>query len=170
MTEETVARLDYTQTPPGLYVRPDMRGAFGPHPNGPGYEFGDRTFSSQSFLTESEALAAAWSRHKGLHDPPGLEVRWLGERARYGVFPQGRYEQHVAEARSPEEALAAAWAWYDRRLALAGKLAVRGDFDAARTGSCPWWPHILTWSDEEVAAVERWLVDSTAEMPEVLRG
>lgn len=32
------------------------------------------------------------------------------------------------------------------------------------------WPRCLTWPDEQVAEVERWLVDSTAEMPEVLRG
>lgn len=31
------------------------------------------------------------------------------------------------------------------------------------------WPRCLTWSDEQVAEVERWLADSTAEMPEVLR-
>lgn len=29
---------------------------------------------------------------------------------------------------------------------------------------------MLTWSDDQVAEVERWLVDSTAELPEVLRG
>jgi hypothetical protein len=32
------------------------------------------------------------------------------------------------------------------------------------------WPRILTWTDEQVAEVETWLADSTAETPEVLRG
>ena len=31
------------------------------------------------------------------------------------------------------------------------------------------WPRCLAWSDEQVAEVEFWLRDSTAEMPEVLR-
>lgn len=31
------------------------------------------------------------------------------------------------------------------------------------------WPRCLTWTDEQVAEVERWLQDSTAKMPEVLR-
>lgn len=26
------------------------------------------------------------------------------------------------------------------------------------------WPRILTWTDEQVAEVERWLVDSSADM------
>jgi hypothetical protein len=30
------------------------------------------------------------------------------------------------------------------------------------------WPRCLTWSDDQVAVVERWLADPTAEMPEVL--
>lgn len=31
-------------------------------------------------------------------------------------------------------------------------------------------PRCLTWSDEQVAEVERWLADSAAEMPAVLGG
>lgn len=46
-----------------------------------------------------------------------------------------------------------------------------GEFDYVckyRLAVCT-WPRCLTWSDEQVAEVERWLQDSTAEMPEVLR-
>lgn len=32
------------------------------------------------------------------------------------------------------------------------------------------WPQILTWSDAQVSAVERWLVDNNVDFPEVLRG
>jgi hypothetical protein len=79
-------------------------------------------------------------------------------------------------------ARAAAWAWYDCRLGLAEKwqriydtdgdarqLAVvryRGADDEMAFDN--WWPRCLTWPDEQVAKVERWLADSTAEMPEVL--
>ena len=54
---------------------------------------------------------------------------------------------HNLEA-DADAARAAAWAWYDRRLG----------------------PRCLTWSDDQVSEVERRLVDSTAEMPEALRG
>jgi hypothetical protein len=79
-------------------------------------------------------------------------------------------------------ARAAAWAWHDRRLGLVEKWqrVYDTDGDARQLAEVRyqgadamvfdnWWPRCLTWSDEQVSAVERWLVDSTAEMPEVLR-
>jgi hypothetical protein len=100
-------------------------------------------------------LAAAWAHYKLRHDPPGLPsfssarvVEWYGSSA---------------------EARAAAWSWYERRLALLARLEVAEA--VMRTFIVDdLWPVILTWSDDQVAEVERWLVDPTAEMPEVLGG
>lgn len=60
--------------------------------------------------------------------------------------------------------------WHEARRALAGRIdrAEGVTFAADDRGSV--WPTVLTWSNEQVAEVERWLIDSTAEMPEVLRG
>jgi len=71
---------------------------------------------------------------------------------------------------SQAEARAAAWAWHDRRHALAERLRSGLGDRLGRCDGLDFWPVILTWSDAQVAEVERWLVDSTAEMPEVLRG
>lgn len=65
----------------------------------------------------------------------------------------------------------------DRALAVAeaerlfseGHLTFEGD-QPIGLATLDAWPLCLTWSDEQVAAVERWLIDSTAELPEVLRG
>jgi hypothetical protein len=92
-------------------------------------------------------IAATWDACRRLFDPPGvLRCGPLGLYVTFGAsLPQFL-------SRSD------AWAWYDRRLALID------DDPASRH-----WPRCLTWSDEQVAEVERWLADSTAEMPEALR-
>lgn len=50
------------------------------------------------------------------------------------------------------EARAAAWAWYERRLAL----ACRHDVESGALLDDP-WPICLSWTDERMAAVEEWL-------------
>jgi len=117
----------------------------------------------------AEVIKHAWRHFKAHNDPPGLEVKqdalfgWGFQMLRMRTWPtQGTRpvrEFHVIDG-GRQSALSAAWAWYDRRLALP-------ECDLGPSGV---WPRILTWSDEQVAAVERWLVDSTVEMPEVLRG
>lgn len=55
------------------------------------------------------------------------------------------------------------------RLFSEGRLTFEGD-QPIELAAVIVWPRCLTWSDEQVAEVERWLVDSTVELPEVLRG
>lgn len=185
----TVTRLDYSKPPP-MYRIDEQDSEWD-------WSCGDPVNpddGNASFITsEAEALAAAWSHYKGEHDPPGMVVHhvswWPAALSSQG--PLGGDTTSHAFAR------AAAWAWYDRRLALADRLD-GGTFcpechsqDAhvepidAKTTTQPWctecdvemgglfddlWPRCLTWSDEQASEVERWLVDSMAEMPEVLRG
>lgn len=84
-----VARLDRTKPPPGYVVRPDMRGAFGPHPTGPGYEFAcvgiserwaampvppKRASATCSSDQARQRGHAAWAHYECEHDPPGMET------------------------------------------------------------------------------------------------
>ena len=180
MTEETaeVPQLDYSKPPPGFRI------------SGP---------PSHSEHTQA-AIRDAWAYYKTDNDPPGFLVTgdeaaddgsggnaaWLlPERV---LLAGDGYHGGYATTSS---ARTAAWAWYDRRLALAAKLDVAlivdeepfkgriirtvvpaGEarhFDGEQRPYAA-WPRILTWSYDQVAEVERWLADSTAEIPEVLRG
>lgn len=159
MTEETaeVPQLDYSKPPPGFRI------------SGP---------PSHSEHTQA-AIRDAWAYYKTDNDPPGFLVTgdeaaddgsggnaaWLlPERV---LLAGDGYHGGYATTSS---ARTAAWAWYDRRLALAERLRCALGDRLGRCDGLDFWPVILTWSDEQVAEVERWLVDSTAEMPEVLRG
>lgn len=153
--------------------------------------------------TEADALAAAWAHYKTKQDPPGMLVshklkapalEWWAA----WVFLDGSGRCLRVAVGAEAEARAAAWAWHDRRYALAESLH-NGTFcpdchsqDAYvepiddKTTTQPWctecdvemgslfdddlWPLLLAATDEQVAEVERWLRDSTAERPEVLRG
>lgn len=115
----------------------------------------------------AEVIKHAWRHFKAHNEPPGLEV------TKDGLFG---FEFHVVGG-GRQSALSAAWAWYDRRLALADRLdgvdprLIEHHPEVSTARLCKgWWPCCLTWSDDQVAEVERWLIDSTAEMPEVLRG
>jgi predicted RNA-binding Zn-ribbon protein involved in translation (DUF1610 family) len=216
MTQGTESQLlDYSKPPPGYAVRfedSSVQDGSGP----PLWWWGDPHYAA-SVESEAEALAAAWAHYKAHNDPPGLDVNAWG-------FGQRGIEAAWWRPLSDDAALAsartAAWAWYDRRLAVHARVADdprhRIDFcgscgaenepqeedecpecgstsslistwgeqqaERYRTGerytdpdpgiddASPTWPRCLTWSDEQVAEVERWLVDSTAELPEVLRG
>lgn len=155
-----IARLDFSKPPPlfdpqilpqNLRLTIETAGAWGPN-----------------------AIAAAWALTKERSNPPGMETReWPGPDKAWIWSVLARPECRGVSG-SQSAARAAAWAWYERRLALAERLAGFGDFEAARTGSCPWWPASLFWSDEQVSTVERWMADlagghGPAELPEVLR-
>lgn len=160
-TAETVERLDYSKPPPGCEI----------------VNKGERWHGVIDGLlvfvmaSQSDVLAAAWTDHKARRDPPGLRVD--SEEADWYVqvldLPHYDAPGHIGPARfftSEDEARAVARAWYDWRLALYEQLSMI-TFSGLRT---PLWPRMLAWSDDQVDEVDRWLVDSTAEMPEVLRG
>lgn len=183
-----VQRLDYSKPPPGYRVEVDSLGIWG-------WEGGGGCFDS--VVGEGDARASAWTHYKARNNPPGMTVIGEGGTAmanrprpcRWRIHILGAPSRYYRETRSL--ACTEAWGLHDRRLALASKLeaalvvddeAFRGrkiltvvpageaqHFDGEQRPYTA-WPRCLTWSDDQVAAVERWLVDSTAEMPEVLRG
>lgn len=125
MTEETahVEQLDYSKPPPGYRIAWRTHGARE-------WVFAvDGRDALEQFASEVDAITAAWSHAKVAADPPG--VMHCGPLALYVTFGPG-LPKFLSRA--------AAWAWYDRRLAL------------AHTGVA--WPLVLTWSDEACAAAE----------------
>lgn len=179
MTEETaIERLDYSKPPPGYEAEQDAGdpevgawgGAWGTY-----LRRGGETIWESAWLKErDDSLAAAWTHYKHEHDPPGMRVVGTGDRDQSFDGVRHFFLSHTGQAENAAaraEASAAAWAWHDRRHALAAKLD--SDYrleapDDCESGASA-WPRCLTWTDEQVAEVERWLRDSTAEMPEVLR-
>lgn len=171
MTEETagVPRLDYSK-PPSRYSEPVLIGEEW-HVVGP--------FWAENFGTEALATKAAWTHYKAKHDPPGTSTV---DDAMFGwcfVIETRHYSwprecsrplrEHHEAGPSGASARAAAWAWYDRRLALANILD--DDGAAYLLDGCPEvWPRILAWSNEQVSKVERSLQNADAKMPEVMRG
>lgn len=111
--------------------------------------------------------ARRWAQHKAHNDPPGLTTR----RGPHGAgFIIGERNSPIYGAHDSDEAArAAAWAWYDRRLALFALSDAAEGLRGTATASTA-WPRCLTWSDAQVTEVERWLVDSTTDLPEVLGG
>ncbi len=169
MTQETadIQRLDYSKPPPGYTVEADSIGIWG-------WTGGGHHCDAFGLGHEDAAIADAWKHHRRHNDPQGLAVNAWG----FGAA-----------------ARAAAWTWYDQRRALSVRVdsllecEVCGNREPqtgcdAQPGAQPWciecdremvgfddmWPDCLAWSDDQVAEVERWLVDSNAETPEVLRG
>lgn len=139
-TRPTVERLDYTAPPPGA--------------------------------DPAVSLDVAWTAYKSSNKPPQLRIGfdmgcfcfgWIVD-DRPRPIMRGHYDVR-------EQAIAAAWTWYDRRLALSTRLAALGVADRATNRiEQAFWPVCLIWSDDQVAEVKHWLQDSTAELPEVLRG
>lgn len=183
-----IQRLDYSKPPPGYTVCfEDSSGANGDGP--PLWWYGAPHYLA-SMGSEAEALAAAWAYHKAHNDPPWLRVSYVLT-VGWIVMVEEPKRLHIHTEVSAASARTAAWAWHDRRLTLAAKLDValivddepfKGQtirtvvsagearhFDGEQRPYAA-WPCILTWSDEQVSSAERWLLDSTAEMPEVLRG
>lgn len=174
----TIERLDYSKPPPGYALAQAAHG----------FLFFDRTGERHGAAMRDlghdwhrdAARAKAWVYYKARSDPPrflvtGDEEADSGEGGNAAwLLPEGLTSDSITVYHdgftTTAAARADAWAWYDRRLGLANRLAARADFDGARTNACPWWPRCLTWSNDQVTEVKRWLVDSTAEMPEVIRG
>jgi len=150
-----VPRLDYSKPPPGYSTWTYKGATLYQAPNGE--QIGPRS--------------AAWAHYKAHNNPPGMRSDSYG----YGqdTVAQTWWVMHNLEA-DADAARAAAWAWYDRRLVLADTIDAEAA-DVAASGDevvdmDAVWPRCLTWSDDQVSEVERRLVDSTAEMPEELRG
>lgn len=176
-----LARLDFSKPPPG-WTGPDEnphRGCW--HVTAPDVE----QYFTACRDTPQAALEHAWAHYKARHDPPGMATAndpmfgwcFVIER-RYYTWPREGsrplYEHHEAGP-AEDDARSAAWAWYERRLALADRLRVALPPSFVASVACgvltarDRWPRCLTWSDEQVAAVERWLTDGSTEMPDVLR-
>ncbi len=126
--------------------------------------------------TRAEAVRQIGARDAELaalvtNDPPGMQVAGpAGNTTLWSWRLLSGAHEAVLWSRSEAEARAAAWAWYDRRLALHERLRCGLGDRLGRCDGLDFWPLILSWSDDQVAEVERWLVDSTVGMPEVLRG
>lgn len=139
-----VQRLDYSKPPPGYRVEADSLGIWG-------WEGGGGCFDS--VVGEGDARASAWTHYKAHNDPPGLDVNaWgFGRRGTDAAWWRPLFsDAALASSR------AAAWAWYDRRLALAEQLSSKLGNRLGRCDGLVLWPVILTWSDEQAAEVERW--------------
>lgn len=147
--------------------------------------------------TEEEARSAAWAQQEAQQDPPGMTVECVGldGDGELWVWRVGSGEHHHIHLSTIGLARSAAWAWYWQRVAVAVRLSV-GPFapltcecskppmswngkgaslcqhsgEYLRILSADFWPRCLGWPDEQVLAVKHWLIDSTAEMPEVLHG
>ncbi len=155
-----VPRLDYSKPPPGYSTWTYKGATLYQAPNGE--QIGPRS--------------AAWAHYKAHNDPPGLSASegididddWHGADLPWVVSydPRLSSDPDVQQALrelplsnvfwvectgalfgTEELARAAAWAWYDRRLAIAA------GFDAL--GSDPWpWPECLSWSDKQASTAE----------------
>jgi hypothetical protein len=146
MSEETVERLDFDVPPPGYHCA--GRWWIVDVPEGTPIadeDHGCADGPARSCL-EREALgiAAAWAHYKRRHDPPGNIGRIM-------------FDLGVADWGVP----AARWAWYERRLALESS-------DGAPVPAAPVWPRCLSWSDDQIAVVERWLAEG-GPLPKLLR-
>lgn len=152
------ARLDFRKPPPGYRVfRPRIAVV---------WRWFTTTEQAGEFVGPSEALAAAWAHYKERHDPPGM---WTADHG-FGVPSVDGLGCRLATA-TQGEARAAAWHWYEARLATSNILRQR-DYEA--------WPRCLTWSDKDHDEVKAWIVQATAfmmlerpdlpQMPAVLRG
>lgn len=115
-------------------------------------------------------LARAWRFYKENHNPPGMWTgfsdRWPDDlehcRPKFGVglwkfpkLPKAPYKDWQRVARE------AAWAHYDRRLALARRCG---------RAQREWehWPRALCWTDDACTEIEVWLANG-GPLPEALR-
>lgn len=87
---------------------------------------------------------------------------WVGVRAAAAcVHDDGSLGFRTALRASRALAVRAAWQHHDDRRALARRLV-------DTSGVADVWPRCCGWSKGQIAAVERWLIDSTVERPDVL--
>lgn len=182
MTEETaITMLDYSKPPPGYTIVLHMMMVRLPG----GVLIAPLIDGESAVRGEAQLLGAAWSHYKAEHDPPGMWSEWEADDKHFDPTGDGDwtidrespdgFRHNVAHGRhrsvgGPAFARATAWTWHDRCDALADRINTAILESVQVDSDVPMWPRCLTWSDEQVAEVERWLQDSTAEMPEVLRG
>lgn len=152
-----VERLDYTKAPPGYRVG---RNGFSLYAqDGEHVRIVTRIASSTA-----EALAAAWSHYKREHDPPGFTVRgfrfgagWVADVA-VGIKPTAESTLVLVDDNGAVfvDACAArvyAWAWHDRRHALAERdRALRPHLPESITG-------YLAMSDDDCKLAEAIIAD-----------
>jgi hypothetical protein len=129
---------------------------------------------SKADISPEHAIAEMWAHYQARHDPPGMyadpDGEWGLAEAESGTWLDVAYGDDNGDGRQ-EFARAAAWRWYLRRLVLAERVARRQhrlfSFEEliARL-----WPRALTWPDDQCEQIEEWVVNPTAELPEVLRG
>jgi len=159
---EGIERLDYTKAPRGYRIDFSEGSWWASDPADQVVEpLGD---------SADAACAAAWAAYKIHNDPPGMPVDYVDAPPGWWVYTTAAggllcLSRHDAKATARH----AAWARHDRRLALWRKLA-DAEVLTRQFIADDLWPAILSWSDDQVAEVERWLIDSTAELPEVLGG
>lgn len=176
----TIDRLDYSKPPPGYRCWPI--GGIGPNASeilfhdlsGWRDRGGSTTVPGKAagWSDEADCRAAAWAHYKRYNDPPGMVVQWFqgregGEWTASNAQGLVYTRCHAIRKEGRPEASAAAWAC---RGVLADKVNAQILDSRYVAVDGPIWPTVLTWSDKQVDEVDRWLVDSTAEMPEVLRG
>ena len=168
MTEETATMyLDYSKPPPG-YVE-DFARRVGDFGVAVGWWVNGRCYK-----TEAKALAAAWAHYKAEHDPPGLtEIFGCGGLVDGGVVRGLKFRFGIAsdEKFYPDRAAAraAAWAWHDRRHAIAVDIEEQtgGQVDAGALLS-----KIIAWTEAECTDVEAYAAlpfPRSVDMPAALR-
>jgi hypothetical protein len=182
MTKETaIEMLDYSKPPPGYEVAEDLsvpRVTWG----WCRLEQNGRWEADGGFSSRAEAVAAAWAHCKVKHDPPGCSIGLVmsgqGATTR-GDFVidwgdrQGSsvpaYKGKSQRAGAYQEARAAAWAWHDRRHALARDIA---DQIGKSDGAAELLAAFLRWTDDECAEVEAYAAlpfPRSVDMPAALR-
>jgi hypothetical protein len=149
-----IEMIDYSNPPPGHTLEADRD------------EHGDIEWDGLH-ETEVAALSAAWAHYKAEHDPPGLLVDELDPGwSFYVMMDSTRASLWSSSLPSPAsypvlavggpfsgrpEARAAAWAWHDRRHALARDVADQlGEPDSATA----LLSKMLPWTDAECEEVE----------------
>lgn len=109
---------------------------------------------------------------KNDNDPPGMDIQYVPKSDPFVAAVHDGWWVYVGRLcitrrDDKDAARAAAWVWHDRRRALYERLKLAEV--VMRTFIVDdLWPLMLTWTDGQVAEVENWLRDSTAEMPGVL--
>lgn len=154
-----VERLDFDGPPPTISILAGSDagqwGWVGSRGSGTGYG------------SKAAAISAGWARYQTFHDPPGLEV--YEEGGSWLIHVHGCVEA-IDGGASFAEAMGKAWKWYEARLNFESEEgALLEDHDGAPVPAAPVWPWCLSWSNEVVAAVERWRWSGQVEMPLVLR-
>jgi hypothetical protein len=156
MAQETgVEMLDFTKPPPGYRI------------SGP---------PSQKAQTDA-AIVGAWGTYKREHDPPGMWSEWEADDKHFDPMGDGDWTVDFANtdgfrinaahgrhpsSGGPEFARSAAWAWHDRRHALALRdkaahqnvKATMAEYLAMTDADCDVAGKLIA-ADERAAAVRR---------------